>query len=500
MQYDPEYMAFSGVGKASLALLSGVLLALAMPGFGVWPLVFVAWIPMWFAVESGHGLLAGLMFGVAFFSVDLRWMLTLYRFSPWVVAGFVLVVLYFSIPVAVLGGGLRWIQPKRHPVLGIIAMATAFSLLEIVRAQGPLGMGFSSVYLSLYRLPAAIQLASVLGPWSLSALVIMVNGSLAAMVARRNVRYALVAVLATAALFMPALLPIPPDEDASVDAAVVSSAIDQQDKLDARNLESIWTRYSLLAEEAERAEPQLIVFPESFLPSYVLHDPVRYGALQALARRAQADVLFGTGEFRGDRIYNSVVMLSPDGALAGMYDMVRPVPFGEYIPGRQLWTSLGLAPLMDSFLPLDLTPGEAAQPIGPFGTPICFESTLPQHVREFVRNGAQLLVVVTNDAWFGRSAELETHFAAAVFRAVENRRWLIQAANGGVSGFISPRGRVEARTSEEEVLSGSAELRSDLTSYVRWGDAPIVGVLGLGLLVSVAVRWLGSRRKKRNGG
>jgi len=97
-------------------------------------------------------------------------------------------------------------------------------------------------------------------------------------------------------------------------------------------------------------------------------------------------------------------------------------------------------------------------------------------------------VTVTNDAWFVGSSELPTHFAFGVFRAVETRRWFVQAANGGISGIVAPDGRVAAATTTEGVLRGDVYRRSDMTVYARLGDAPILAVLGIAAAVVLLVR------------
>jgi apolipoprotein N-acyltransferase len=171
------------------------------------------------------------------------------------------------------------------------------------------------------------------------------------------------------------------------------------------------------------------------------------------------------------------VLVDSTGSVVAVYDMLRPVPFGEYIPGRRLWEALGLGPLANSFLPADLTPGTEVRMLDGIGTPICFESTFAAGSRRLVQRGANLLITVTNDAWFVRSSELPTHFAFAVFRAVENRRWFVQAANGGISGIVAPDGRIVRTTSEEGILVGDVYRRGDLTVYVRVGDALVLAVL-----------------------
>ncbi len=168
--------------------------------------------------------------------------------------------------------------------------------------------------------------------------------------------------------------------------------------------------------------------------------------------------------------------------------MVRPVPFGEYIPGRSLWQVFGLGPLMDSFLPIDLRAGRDQRPLRGIATPICFESTFPGGARDLVRHGGRLIVTVTNDAWFSLSSQREAHFAFASFRAVENRRWMIQAANGGVSGVVSPTGRVTASTHDEGVVVAEIAERSDESVYTRWGDLPVLCAFGIALLVALPRR------------
>jgi apolipoprotein N-acyltransferase len=171
-----------------------------------------------------------------------------------------------------------------------------------------------------------------------------------------------------------------------------------------------------------------------------------------------------------------------------------PVPFGEYIPGRRIWEAIGLKHLADSFLPQDLSRGDRYSPVDGIGTPICFESTLPAPSRRFTRNGASPLVTVTNDAWFSGSSELEAHFAAAVFRAVENRRFILQASNGGISGIIDPWGKIIGSTQEEGVLIGSGVRSSRPSPYTVWGDIPFLALAGAGLAL------LNLRRKEEDGG
>lgn len=484
--------------KAALAAASGILTALAMPGFGLGPVVFVSLVPLLYALEGERRFVYGILFGVSFIALDLRWILTLYRFTPLVVLGCALLVLYLSLFFGVFALLVAPRQPGKLGAVLLLGAPAAFTLLEVARAQGPLGNGFSALYLALCRTPSLIQAAAVFGPWSLTALIVFVNVAVYLAVRRRRLLYAAAAAAGVVSLAAFSLVPIAPDAGEPLRAAAVSSTVAQEEKLNAMNLPDLTDRYLNLGRIALEGNPDLVVFPESILPAFILRDDELLAQLSELAILGDTRLLIGTGDYRSRDLYNTVALIMQDGTLAGAYAMVRPVPFGEYVPGRRLWEAIGLGRLVDSFLPVDLTPGDAFAPLDGIGTPICFESTFPDPTRQFVRNGANILVIITNDAWFASSSELEAHFASAIFRAVETRRYVVQAANGGISGLIDPKGRILASTAREEVVAGTVYARTGRTLYVRWGDLPLLMALGAAGLIVLALRF-GRHRAKRNG-
>ncbi|MBU1048393.1 apolipoprotein N-acyltransferase [Candidatus Bipolaricaulota bacterium] len=451
-----------------LSLGSGVLTALAMPGFGAYPLVFFSLVPLFVVLDRRTGFLPGFLFGVAFFAIDLRWIATLSRFYPIVIAGLALLALLFGLGCGILGMAITWRRQSSTWTWLLLAPAL-FVLAEYLRTFGPLSLGFCTLYGALFRVPMLIQSASLFGPWFISGVLVAINGSLTLFFRKRHLRFVLLAgglvlLLATFSLIRQSS----PGNPLSV--AIVSSKVSQEDKLDGRNLPDLRDRYLELGQQALQAHADLIVFPESILPAYILQNESLKHSFSELARQANAQVLLGTGVFRNREVYNTVALFSESGELADSYDMVHPVPFGEYIPGRGLLERLGLGSWAQSFLPIDLSRGDGYRPVSIYGTPICFESTFPSPARQFTLKGAQTLITVTNDAWFDESSELVAHFASAVFRAVENRRWVIQAANGGISGIVSPSGDIVQSLRTEGVLSGNIELRTDLSLYTRWGN------------------------------
>ncbi len=476
--------------KETLSSLgSGVLTALAMPGFGAFPLIFFSLVPLFVVLERRSGLWPGLLFGIAFFAIDLRWISTLARFYPIVIAGYLVLVIIFALGCSLLCAAIVW-RHKSSPWTWLLLAPALFAIVEYLRTLGPLSLGFSTLYGSLFRVPLLIQSAAVFGPWFISALLVAINGSLTLLLLKRKLRYALLAASVVLLLAAFSLLPITPSKP-SLDVAVVSSKVAQEEKLDGRNLPALRDRYLALGEQALATQAKLIVFPESILPAYILQNEALKNAFSDMARRSDAEILLGSGVYRDQKIYNAVALFAPSGEILDSYHMVHPVPFGEYMPGRSLLERIGLGSWAQSFLPVDLSRGEGYRPLSIYGTPICFESTFPLPARMLTRNGAQALITVTNDAWFAESSELVAHFASAVFRAVENRRWVIQSANGGISGIVSPEGHIKQVLHDEGVLSGAIALRTGLSVYTRWGDSCILGMsclIALGFAAKRAFR------------
>jgi apolipoprotein N-acyltransferase len=241
--------------------------------------------------------------------------------------------------------------------------------------------------------------------------------------------------------------------------------------------ETIDTYLRLSQEIFAAKKPQLIVWPETALPFYPYEHPLFLRLHSELTRPYQTYLLTGAPHREktsaaGPLNYaNSAFLLSPDGRITGRYDKQHLVPFGEYIPLRGI---LGFAsPLVETLG--DFAPGQTSTPLScqnsRIGVLICFESIFPEISRKQAEAGANLLVTLTNDAWFGRSSAPMQHLAMGVFRAVETRKTLVRAANTGISAFIDPMGRIEGASPlfTEYARSQPVALVNGLTCFVRWG-------------------------------
>jgi apolipoprotein N-acyltransferase len=186
---------------------------------------------------------------------------------------------------------------------------------------------------------------------------------------------------------------------------------------------------------------------------------------------------------------NSAVLFSPQGAFVERYDKIRLVPFGEYIPLRNLLPFLSVfTPITREITPgkeqvIFSLPGRPGEPQTRFGALVCYEDVFPALVRDFRRKGAQFMVNLTDEGWYYIPGELRQHLAMAVFRAVETRTSIVRAANTGISCCISPRGDVYAALSPhvQDALSARILLSEEVTPYVRYGDVFALGCLMLAI-------------------
>ncbi len=170
--------------------------------------------------------------------------------------------------------------------------------------------------------------------------------------------------------------------------------------------------------------------------------------------------------------YNSAALLDPAGREKFLYDKIRLVPFSEYVPGRNFWWFAKDLTALASDFQKGTRYAVGDLPGGRFGVFICYEAIFPDEVRRFVRNGAELLINISDDGWLGRSSGPAQSLLMARLRAVENRRWLLRDTNNGFTASVDPYGRVVASMAPDVrgELDAPYGFRGDLTWYTRWGD------------------------------
>jgi len=250
-------------------------------------------------------------------------------------------------------------------------------------------------------------------------------------------------------------------------------------------------RRVLAAYARNQARPGLVVFPEMPAPLYYHDDPLLRARLSRLARQTQSRLLVNVIAFADRerrRPLNSAVLIGPGGEFLGRYDKIHLVPFGEYVPYQPVFFFAGKLTAEVG----DFVPGDHPEPIGPprpLAVLICYEGIFPELVRKFTSRGAQALVNISNDGWYGTSAARDQLLLMARLRAVENGRWLLRATNTGISAIVDPYGR--ARTfplDERNAFTGAFGYASGRTAYVAFGHwFPLAAAAAALALVGLAL-------------
>jgi apolipoprotein N-acyltransferase len=253
---------------------------------------------------------------------------------------------------------------------------------------------------------------------------------------------------------------------------------------------------SLHPTQGDMSPPQLVIWPEA-PTSFVDSDPDLRNSISVLAQQMQATVIVNDVSFASRNssgrydLYNSASFFLPNGSYAGRYDKIHLVPFGEYTPFKPLFFFVGH--LLDD---LPFIPGRdrtVLQNEGkPFGVFICYESIFGDEIRQFTLNGAQVLVNISDDGWYGDTSAPWEHLDMARMRAIENHRWLLRSTNTGVTAAINPIGQITEQLPRH--IRGSLAVtfayENDLTFYTRHGDwlAWLCALLSLGILIWGLVR------------
>jgi len=493
-------------GSIILALVSGVLLVLIFPNFNLPFLAWVALVPLFLALRGRNsresfklGFLAGLTSYIGI----------LYWIFPTVVSGgeskflaFASLLLLSSY-LATYYGFFCILFGYTSSRIGDYALNFFFApalwvSLELLRAHLFSGFPWALLGYSQWNFTEIIQISEFTGVYGVSFLIVMVNGVFAqigrsfmffreeeALIRVRVKRSLLSLILMTSVVLFCltyGLIIMPKkslgesqnfsDERLMSKVALLQGNIDQYMKWDNKYEQLIKDTYGELAEMASKDNPQLIVWPETALPGYLKQERELQEWLKNVVSRTGAYHIIGSPEYREGAYYNAAFLISPKGEVLAEYDKIHLVPFGEMVPFR---------PVLSHFIGAVNELGDFSSsherkllktPFGNFAVLICWEGIFSHLVRKFVKDGADYLANITNDAWFLRTSAPFQHFIVSVFRAVENRVNIIRVANTGVSGFIDQYGRITRKTRifEKDYITSSVSRRNRQTFYTNYGD------------------------------
>jgi apolipoprotein N-acyltransferase len=500
-----------------LAVGSGVLLALSFPKFGHGAVAWVALAPLMIALAQArsraHGLRLGYLTGAVSALGIVYWTaLVVTQFGGLALPVGVAVMVLLCLALALFPSLFGWMLSGWVRALGPAALLlapVAWVATEILRAHTLFNFAWCLLGYSQHANLPVLQLARYAAVYGVSFVVAGTSAVLAYMAVEPRGRPRRRAGLAAAALLAAVwahgywLLRTPLPEAGRLRVGLVQASILQEEKWDPglawRNIQS----HLALTRRATAQGARLVVWPESAVPSFFDRDPAVADLLRGEVEARRIYLVFGNDDRdAGDderrfRIWVGAKMLDPDGRLGLRYHKIRLVPFGEYVPIQSLLSAIGVGKLVrrvGEFTPGDeLAVGTAdGHRLAVF---ICYEAIFPDLVRGFTRRGADLLVNITNDGWYGRTSAPYQHLAMAVFRAVENGKYLVRAANTGITAVVDARGRIRQRTSlfEQTVLVADAAIVPGSTPYARHGDVFAWGCLGAAVALTAAVLARGGR-------
>ena len=501
-----------------LPFLSGVLLFLAFPNYHLGWLAWVAFVPLLLGIwerSPWQAFLMSWICGMIFFLGITPWWIEEFQ-SVSILAsslGYIYLGLYFG-----LFGLLLSLVVRRIRMPFLIA-SPIWVLFEYLRSNLSF-LAFPWVLLghSQYQNLPLIQMAAFTGVYGVSFIIVLANGAIADWIGywmdRRELRaiigfknppvlrgtivLAIILVLWVAGWM--SLLPAPSGKSLSV--AVVQGNIPQKMKWKREYRESILSQYESLTGEAAKSRPQLIVWPETSTPGLILKDMSLLQRVVSIIRNNQTYFLVGSAEYpkfekdliKARRSGNTALFFSPEAKVLGQYLKIRLVPFGEYIPYENIipWPDFIVQKEKRNFDIAGSEPTIFQVDAHQFGTLICWEVLFPDLTRNLVKKGADFVINITNEAWFGKIAFPYQMLSSCVFRAVENRVNLVRCANTGISCFVDPYGRVTGRVTNggnDIFVSGTLTqkilISSPGTFYTRHGDLLVYGCIAFLVVIVV---------------
>ncbi|WOD38393.1 apolipoprotein N-acyltransferase [Nodosilinea sp. E11] len=515
--------------QAALVALSGVLMAIALPPWSLWPVAWVGLVPLWWMVLATPTVLLatayGLLWGLVYYGISLAWITHLHPLMwmgvPWgssvaiALSAWIFIVLWGSVCIAFWGGMMAWLArrwPGRNRWL-VLAGTALWCALEALRNHSPLDWS----PLSLTQSPDnlwILHLARFSGPGAITAILVATNGLLALALAEGRRQTDLPPLSHSSPIHPSTHSPIPrpilaamalaitghalgallytttsiASPEQSVTLGLIQGNVPTREKLTPQGvrqaLEGYTDGYRSLVEQGVDA----VVTPEGALPQLWNPNTPQIAAIIQTVRQGGVPLWLGTfapvpGEGR-QQYTQSLLELRPDGDTYGRYDKVQLVPLGEYVPFEAV-----LGRLISRLSPLDsyLVPGQPQQQfitsVGVGVVGICYESAYSRLFRHQVRQGGEFIITASNNDPYPLWMMMQ-HHGFDVLRAVESDRWALRVTNTGLSGLVDNRGRTRWLGEPQTYLTHRATLdrRQNLTPYSRWGDWLTPFLLGLTLI------------------
>jgi apolipoprotein N-acyltransferase len=453
-----------------LVLCSALLLSLSFPNdFNNYGFSAIAWffaIPLFFALEKAkmpRRFIYGIVFGLTFYSSLILW------FRAYSLPGYVFFTLVLSAQPLMFS--VFYLPPTRKKIWQLFYPSALWVSAEFLRKMCLNGFSWDLGHSQAFDL-AAVQTASLLGSSGMSFLIMAFNQCGYRFLKEKEGRKRMIVLMI---LILGGVYGYgswvsqnnPQNSEKIISVLALQPNINYAEKLDQKNVDHLFQKQLTLTRKAlAKFHPDLIVWPETAVPTDVLDHKVMSRQLEDLARSSQSGVLVGTALDEGEKNFNSAVLWNSEGHLEGRYHKRRLVPFTEYLPLGRLGQNFQE---VLEFHPYDFTAGsesgifeiethQLAYERTTFGVLICSEDTLSQFFRQYALKKAQFVVVLLNDGWFADKKALILHAQNAVMHAVENRLPVLRVANTGWSCYIDAYGRVKSGVGQDHSESFNKEM------------------------------------------
>ncbi|MCX8027483.1 MAG: apolipoprotein N-acyltransferase [Thermodesulfovibrionales bacterium] len=504
-------------------VISGLMMSFSFPKLNLHLLAWISLVPLLYYLhdrDNKSAFLSGFLCGLTFFFTTIYWIYhSINHYGPLpLIPSLALVMLlscYLSIYIG-LFAYLYTLQMKKTSLPSMLVAPLFWTSLEYLRTHILTGFPWALLGYSQFENILIIQVSDITGVYGISFLIVAVNGAItdALLIKRRKSEQPLLQLYPTYLCFAGLVISIiftvtygyvsltKEINHKTVKVALIQGNIEQDKKWDRTFVRYVMNTYKNMTEQVLDEKPDLIIWPETALPFYYGKDVLLTEELNNFARDIETYLLTGTMMIKDKKektadmkpIYtNSAILFDKNGKLSYIYDKIHLVPFGEYVPLRKVLffvekLTYGIG---------DYTPGDtflkAVSTFGSFSTVICYEIIFPDLVRKFFKKENNLLVNITNDAWFGMTSGPYQHFSMAVFRAIEIRKPVARCANTGISGFIDEKGRILKTTKlfERVSLVKDVGINSSITFYAKYGDMFTYLVIIVSIILLIRKRQFG---------
>ena len=484
------------------ALLSGILLFLSFPKFGLGFIAWIAFVPLFIALRNiislWRALLLGWIAGLTACIGIIYWITYVvvnYGHLPFYLGITIMLMLacYLSLYFALFAAGIVYF--RRKVPLYLVA-PVLWVCLEYLKSHLFTGFPWENLGYSQFDNIFFIQIADIVGVFGLSYLIILLNTTFFEIITERSKKsFALAAsvILLWSGVYAYGIWRIHQIDQSLKDApamevSLIQGNINQSIKWNESFQKETINIYEELSLRNPPANGGLIVWPETAVPFNFQDASDLHRQVTDLSIKTKSWFVFGSMSYAAGsgktEYYNSAYLLSPKGDIHGKYDKVHLVPYGEYVPLRTIFPFIrslaaGIGDFAEGkgFYPLNM--GERK-----IGVMICYEGILPEAARMYKNAAAELLVNITNDAWFGTTSAPYQHLSMSIFRAVETRLYLVRAANTGISAIVAPTGKILAKTEifKKDEIHGRVKFITLPTFYAKYGDL-LVGACFICLVI-----------------